>query len=92
MEVSRAMGNMKDVRQLVRSSGSVAANWIEAGKALSKKDRLYRMKLCRKEARESRFWLGLVQTNEFSTPKRRRLQSESEELVLIFAILVRRLE
>src|SRR3954469_11482696 len=33
----RTIGNIEDVRQLVRASGSVAANWIEADKALSKK-------------------------------------------------------
>ena len=46
--------NYEDVRQLVRSSGSVAANYIEAEEALSDKDRLIRIKICRKEAKECR--------------------------------------
>ena len=49
-----AVSNAEDVRQLVRASGSVAANWIEADEALSKKDFLMRVKICRKEAKESR--------------------------------------
>ncbi|MCA1658724.1 MAG: four helix bundle protein, partial [Verrucomicrobiaceae bacterium] len=40
----RTMGNAEDARQLVRASGSVAANRIEADEALSKKDFLMRAK------------------------------------------------
>src|SRR5437764_11270496 len=45
----RTIGNTEDVRQLIRASGSVAANWVEADEALSKKDFLMRVKICRKE-------------------------------------------
>jgi len=51
-QLPRTLANAEDVRQLVRASGSVAANWIEADEALSKKDFLMRVKICRKEARE----------------------------------------
>ena len=44
----------------MRASGSVAANWIEADEALSKKDFLMRVKICRKEAKESRLFLRFV--------------------------------
>src|SRR5205807_5209159 len=56
----RNISNAEDVRQLVRASGSVAANWIEADEALSKKDFLMRVKICRKEAKESRLFLRLI--------------------------------
>src|SRR5476651_498899 len=46
----RTLSNTEDIRQLVRASGSVAANWIEADEALSKKDFVMRAKICRKEA------------------------------------------
>lgn len=59
-QLPRTIGNVEDVRQLVRSSGSVAANWIEADEALSKKDFLMRAKICRKEAKESRLFLRLL--------------------------------
>ncbi|HLZ16120.1 MAG TPA: four helix bundle protein [Cyclobacteriaceae bacterium] len=52
--------NREDGKQLVRASGSVAANYIEANEALSKKDFIYRLKVCRKEAKESRLWLDLI--------------------------------
>jgi four helix bundle protein len=59
-QLPKTISNMEDVRQLVRASGSVAANWIEADEALSKKDFLMRVKICRKEAKESQLFLRLV--------------------------------
>ena len=52
--------NREDGKQLVRASGSVAANYIEANESLSKKDFIYRIKICRKESKESRLWLNLL--------------------------------
>jgi len=59
-QLPRTMSNTEDVRQLVRASGSVAGNWIEADEALSKKDFLMRVKICQKEAKESRLFLRLI--------------------------------
>ena len=50
--------------QLARSSGSQAANYKEANEALSKKDFGMRIKICRKESKESRLWLRLTDTND----------------------------
>ena len=61
-ELPGTVSNIEDIRQLVRASGSVAANWIEADEALSKKDFVMRVKICRKEAKESRLFLRLVDT------------------------------
>jgi four helix bundle protein len=58
-QLPRTVSNTEDVKQLVRASGSVAANWIEADEALSKKDFLIRVKICRKETKESRLFLQL---------------------------------
>ena len=57
----RTICNYEDVRQLVKSSGSVGANYIEANGSLGKKDFLMHVKISRKEAKESRFWLNLVE-------------------------------
>jgi four helix bundle protein len=51
--MNKDLANIEDAKQLVRSSGSVAANYIEANEALSKKDFYYRIKVCRKESKES---------------------------------------
>jgi len=50
-------------KQLVRAATSVGANYIEANEALSKKDFLMRIKICRKEAKESGYWLKLIEVN-----------------------------
>ena len=55
----RTIGNFEDSKQVIRSSGSVGANYIEANEALSAKDRVMRVKIARKESKESRYWLRL---------------------------------
>ncbi len=62
-QMPRTVSNTEDVRQLVRASGPVTANWIEADEALSKKDFLMRAKICRKEAKESRLFVRLIDTD-----------------------------
>ena len=57
----KTMANIEIVKQIIRSSGSVGANYIEANEALSKKDFTMRVKICRKEAKESRYWLRLIE-------------------------------
>jgi len=52
----------EDSKQVIRSSGSIGANYIEACEAISKKDFLYRVKICRKEARETVYWLRIIRT------------------------------
>jgi len=71
---------------LVRASGSVAANWIEADEALSKKDFLMRLKICRKEAKESRLLSRLVDAglSKNDVAARESLGTEARELTLIF--------
>src|SRR5215471_6594317 len=89
-QLPRTISNTEDVRQLVRASGSVAANWIEADEALSKKDFLLRVKICRKEAKESRLFLRLLETR----PTKGNgstcdvLAKEARELVLIFSSII----
>jgi four helix bundle protein len=89
-QLPRTISNTEDVRQLVRASGSVAANWIEADEALSKKDFLMRAKICRKEVKESRLFLRLVDTGltKHSVASRDALASEARELTLIFASII----
>ena len=89
-QLPRTISNTEDVRQLVRASGSVAANWIEADEALSKKDFLMRVKICRKEAKESRLFLRLVDTGltKHSVASRDALATEARELTLIFASII----
>ena len=93
-QLPRTISNTEDVRQLVRSSGSVAANWIEADEALSKKDFLMRVKICRKEAKESRLFLRLLDVGltKSTVAIRDRLAAEARELTLIFSSIISKSE
>jgi four helix bundle protein len=86
----RTIGNTEDVKQLIRASGSVAANWIEADEALSKKDFLMRAKICRKEAKESRLFLRLIDAGlaRNNITSRDGLAAEARELTLIFSSII----
>ena len=59
-KLPKTISNSEDGKQLVRSSGSVGANYIEANEALSKKDFNYRIKISRKESKESVYWLKII--------------------------------
>ena len=61
-KIPRTISNIEYGKQLIRSSGSQAANYIEANESLSRKDFMLRIKICRKEAKESRLWLRLCIT------------------------------
>jgi four helix bundle protein len=89
-QLPRTVSNTDDVRQLVRASGSVAANWIEADEALSKKDFLVRAKICRKESKESRLFLRLIDAglSKDSVAAREALAAEACELTLIFSSII----
>lgn len=87
--VTKTLSNIEILKQLVRASGSVGANYIEARESLSKKDFAMRMKICRKEAKESRYWLSLTQTQNDVIEKRRyNLESEATELLKIFSSMI----
>lgn len=55
--------NREYIIQLIRSAGSVAANYIEANENLGDKDLKFRIKVCRKESKESQLWLKHILTN-----------------------------
>ena len=83
-----------DIKQLLRSSGSVAANYIEAVESISDADSLYRLRVTKKEARESGLWLRLLNDcNPIDDNTHQALHvliSETEELVKIFASIIRK--
>lgn len=85
--------NLEDIKQLVRSSGSVGANYIEANENLGPADLRMRIRISRKEAKESVRWLKLVYIEEEKIDlekERTRLIDEAEQLRKIFsAILIK---
>ncbi len=93
-ELPKNQANFEDTKQLVRSSGSVGANYIEANESLSKKDFLLRVRIARKEAKESKYWLDLLDTGtvEELDHTRKKLLQEATELMMILSAIMRKSE
>jgi len=79
----RSVANAEIAKQLIRSAGSIGANYIEANESLSKKDFLMRIKISRKESKESIYWLKLIETKD-QEKSREGLIGEATELMKIF--------
>jgi len=86
----RTLSNREDAKQLVRSSGSVGANYLEANDALGDKDFQFRIKISRKEAKESGYWLRLLNCDGRAETERRRdeLVDEASQLVRILSAIL----
>jgi len=93
-KLPRTLCNREDASQLVRASGSVGANYIEANEAISKKDFTHRIKISRKESKESKFWLQLVDIGTIQSLEKEReeLTEEAVELMKIFSSIMRKSE
>ncbi len=78
-KLPKTISNIEDGKQLVRSSGSVGANYIEANEKLGEKDLSFRLKIARKEAKESKYWLRLLQ--ELNPELNPELKENSETLL-----------
>jgi|SRR3989338_7831431 len=89
-KLPRTISNIEDGKQLARATGSVGANYIEANEALSKKDFLMRIKICRKEAKESAYWLQLLHIPEELINAQKELTKEATELMMIFSAIMRK--
>ena len=86
----KTLGNIEDARQVVKSSGSVGANYREANESLSKKDFALRIKISRKEAKESAYWLRLIhETNNLKHDEdSQNLVQEANELTKILSTIL----
>ncbi len=72
----RTSSNIELIKQVIRSSGSIGANYIEANESLGKRDFAMRVRISRKESKESAYWLRLIkETND------RPYEEESEALI-----------
>jgi four helix bundle protein len=82
----KSISNIEYGKQLIRSAGSVGANYREANEALSKKDFLLRIRISKKEAKESHYWLELIECQ--NEEERKSLIQESTELMKIFGAII----
>ena len=85
----RTVANTELSKQLVRSAGSVGANYIEANEALGKKDFVMRTRIARKEAKEARYWLELVECSETQAQAQKVLVQEATELLILSVIITK---
>jgi four helix bundle protein len=83
--------NNELMSQVVRSAGSVGANYIETNESLSKKDFAHRIRICRKEAKESRYWLSIISSSNpgFENEASKHIK-ESIELMNIFGAILKK--
>ena len=82
-KLERTTTNVDDIRQVGRSSGSVAANYIEVNDNLGPKDLLLRLRTCKKEAKETILWLKLLEVQQANEEERQKLIVEARELTNI---------
>ncbi len=80
--------NSEVSKQGIRASGSVGANFIEANEAFSRKDFAMRIKICRKEAKESIYWLRLSEPSENQEQEKTVFIREATELMKIFGAII----
>ena len=78
------------ITQLIRSATSVGANYMEANQASSKKDFKNKIRICQKEANETKHWIRMIAVAKINTKEEcRKLWQEAHELTLIFAKISR---
>jgi four helix bundle protein len=82
--------NLVYIKQIIRSSSSIGANYIEANEKLGKQDLLMHLKISRKKAKETQYWLALLITEDTLTIS--TLKQEAEELRKIFSAIINKLQ
>lgn len=88
-KLPKTASNFEQSRQVIRSSGSIGANYIEANESLGDKDFKMKLKTCRKEAKESAYWLRLItELNEEIKEEAGKLYNEAIELKKIFSTII----
>jgi len=84
-ELPKNSMNSRLIGQIVGSAGSIGANYREANDALGKKDFLHRLKISRKEAKETIHWLELIE--EASPELKARMKDLRKEAIELRNIL-----
>jgi four helix bundle protein len=85
--------NTEYIRQVIRSSASIGANYIEASD-IGKADEKMKIKISRREAKESAYFLKLVLTyeNENLETERSNLIDEAVQIRKILSSIIKKLE
>lgn len=89
-KLPRVITNIEIGKQLIRSAGSIGANYIEANESLGKKDFAMKIKISRKESKESRYWLRLSEPISDQIGEKEILIKETTELMNIFGAILKK--
>ncbi len=82
--------NNRLISQLIDSSTSIGANYMEADAAESKRDFMHKIGICKKESKETKHWLRLIaKANPNKINRCRALWQEAQELTLIFSSIIK---
>jgi len=82
--------NSRIITQIVGSGGSIGANYCEATEGESKKDFIHKIGICKKEIKETRYWIRLLaRANTDKKDELRKLWKEAHELLLIFSKIIK---
>jgi len=86
--------NVEYIRQVIRASGSVGANYIEASDDLGKLDEKMKIKIARREAKESIHWLDLILTYQDNELEKERmaLMNEADQIKKILSAILNKLD
>ena len=88
-KINRNTINDSLIKQIVRSSTSIGANYCEANNASSKSDFRNKIYICKKETNETKYWLRLLtKTDAKFRDTTKKLWQEAQELNLIFQKIV----
>jgi four helix bundle protein len=92
LKLPRNTVNAEYLLQLIRAASSPGANYIEANESIGDKDFKMKIKTCRRESKESAYWLRLVITDGSNEMENERsyLRQEAREFVLIFTAILKK--
>jgi four helix bundle protein len=93
-KLPKTLSNIEDAVQLNNATGFVGTNYIEANDCISKKDCIHRIKISRKESKEARYWLRMIDTGSDAALDQEKdlLIQEAAELMNILSSIMRKLE
>jgi four helix bundle protein len=94
LKLPKNAANIEYIPQLIRSGSSPGANYIEANESIGDKDFKMKIKTCRRESKESAYWLRLVITDASTEQENKRayLRQEAKEFILIFTAILKKRE
>lgn len=92
LKLPRNVPNIEYGPQLIGPGSSTGANNIEANKSIGDKDFKMKIRTCRRESKESAYWLRLIKSDGSKEMEEERacLRQEAKEFVLIFTAILKK--